>query len=87
MKLFAQDFQHCVYCLKLAQKRPLAGRLYIYGSPEYIHPGFISAFVPDAAPAPRRLEQAAGDAGSRPATAGIQPLVIPAKAGIQWFIQ
>ena len=35
----------------------------------------------------RRLEQAAEDAHSRPAQAGIQPPVIPAQAGIQWGIQ
>lgn len=45
MKLFSQDLRHYVYCFKLAQKRLLAGRLYIYGRPEYIHPGFIPIFV------------------------------------------
>ena len=45
MKLFSQDFQHRAYCFKLVQECLLEGRLYIYGSPEYIHPGFIPAFV------------------------------------------
>ena len=35
----------------------------------------------------RRLEQAAEEARNRPAKAGIPPCVIPAKAGIQWFIK
>ena len=35
----------------------------------------------------RRREQAAEEARSHLAKAGIHPPVIPAQAGIQWFIQ